>query len=209
MTETLDMPRAQTKCPRCAETVDQSAVSCPHCGAGLRDEAPTAAPTRFTLDNAPWGGFLELNPFSRNGIFISTNELTLEGGGLTVAGTYVGRKTVARAVGTWAVFTGTLVALFLLLWQVLFMPAAIGIAIILASFPTSLLDWVRRRSVTLERAAADVTVKKIKGRRIECRGPFELERADGRIKVMAYAHTKEDAAALAEVFARKDSSSTS
>jgi hypothetical protein len=209
MTETLDVPRVQTTCPRCAETVDPAAVSCPHCGSGLQAEAPSAAPARFTLGKAQLGSRI-LGPLSRNGIFTSTIQLTLEGGKLTMAGTYVGRKTAARAFVTRAVYVGALVVFFFLLWQVLILPVAIGIAIPLALFVTLPLDRMRHHHpVTLERAAADVTVKKVKGRRIELRGPFEVERPNERIKLIAYARTKEDAAALAEMLARKGSSATS
>ncbi len=168
-----------------------------------RAEVPSTAPTTYTLAKARLGhGLLAANPLSRKGTFTSTIQLTLERGKLTVAGTYIGHKTGARTLVSWSAYLVTLVVLCFLLWQVTILPVAVGISIAAAYFPAALLDWIRHRPVTFERASAEVTVENVKGCRVVLKGPFELERPDALLKLRAYAHTKEDAAALARALTR-------
>ena len=161
----------------------------------VAQEAPSAAPSTFTV--ARPGGFFATNGLGRKGTFAGPIDLTVADGRLTAVGPYLGRKTAARTVAHWVVFLAVVAVVTLALSSVTTVPFAVAVSIVAAGLSVMLLDWTRRRTRTVELAATDATVERVRGRRLRIAGPFELERPDVRQTLAVACRTKDEAAALA------------
>ncbi len=157
-------------------------------------DTPTAPPVTFSVGAALSGG-----AGLGRGTFVGPAELTLDAGRITLVGSYIERRRGMRGALEWFVSLGVLVVSTLALWLVTPLPEALAVGILAFGMVTWLLVWTRRRPRTGELNASDVTVKRIRGRRVWMRGPFELERPEARPTLVVAARNKADAAALAQL----------
>jgi hypothetical protein len=160
----------------------------------------TAPPATFRV--ALRGGPFATNGLGRKGNFVGTIGVTVDDRKLTVAGPYLERKSGLRMVAHWAVFLVAFVILTFAVWTVTILPVALGLGIFVAGMLMIPLEWRRRRPRMARLDASDVTVERVKGRRLWIKGPFELERPELRSTLVVGAHTKGDAAALAHALGR-------